>query len=110
MAALCFAAVPAYVCLIAQRLRGILSRQRPRGSSPVVPAIFFKHLQEINKTNLGPFGSNKQFPPYWTSFDLLAKNKPVGKIAPTSLSCAIRLLSAVACRYLLVTCRLLCRR
>ena len=80
------------------------------GSSPVVPAIFFKHLQEINKTNLGPFGSNKQFPPYWTSFDLLAKNKPVGKIAPTSLSCAIRLLSAVACRYLLVTCRLLCRR
>src|SRR5215469_2661345 len=29
------------------------------GSSPVVPAILFKHFQDILKTNQGPFGSNK---------------------------------------------------
>jgi hypothetical protein len=41
---------------------------------------------------------------------LLCDNNPVGKIAPTSLSCADRLVSDVACKYLLVTLRLLWRR
>jgi len=35
---------------------------------------------------------------------------PVGKMAPTNLSCAKRLAFDVACGYLFVTWRLLCRK
>jgi hypothetical protein len=41
---------------------------------------------------------------------LLCDKRPVGTIASTSLSCADRLVSDVACKYLLVTLRLLWRR
>jgi len=41
--------------------------------------------------------------------DLLVETTPPGNIASTSLPCAERLVFEVACRYLLVTFRLLCR-
>jgi hypothetical protein len=80
------------------------------GSSPVVPAIFLNHLQGPAKTNLGPFGSNKNstaggkyifgrpgtFENYWTRLGFLPDKIPPGKIASTNLSCAKRLVFDVA--------------
>ena len=45
---------------------------------------------------------------YWIRFGL--GNKPAGRMPSTNLSCARRLVFDVACKYLFVTWRLLCRK
>ena len=68
---------------------------RGRGFESRSPRHCFQALVRHPENQSGFVLVQKQFHHYWTNFDLLPDNKPVGKNRLTSLSCA-GLLSAVA--------------
>src|SRR5215469_15685572 len=106
--------------VVVQLVRTLPCHGRGRGFESRRPRHSFEWLTDLPPSRSGDIRGRLQqtatslpansLPTYlhWISFG--AGNKPVGRIASTNLSCARRLAFDLSCKYLLVICRLLCRR